>query len=625
MHAGSLFGDLVLSPETEKRSLEIKQLEEKLLDPSIENPQAVHNNLGLTYMGMGNILKSISAYQAALAIDENDPAVNMNLGIAYKHLGQFDKAVVYFQKSLDLLPNANEHYNLGNTFMKLGANHNGTAISHYKSALELDPRHRLTCMNLGTALKAGGLLDEAINFMEKAIAIAVEDGDDRDFNAHYNLANALFSRKNEGDLERAVEQYVIALELNSDDVDCRTNLGITYHALGRYTEAVDEFSTVIMLQPGDFGIHFNMANSLFDLKRLDEAITQFEEARILNSEHEDTVYNLGIALMEAKRYKEVVDLYTEFAENFPEISKTDATLHYNIGVAYSELQMNEESREEFTKSIEIDPDRPMSHLNLGNSLEALGDSKGAINSYKQAKELDGTSAIILRNLAFTLIENGELVEGIEELRAILKLSPNDLEISEYLEQCQAELRLEEQLKVEVKDGWEKVKEEPKNVVVRANLAMALRNNKQFGEACEQFEECLKLQPGHPQITGILEDCKAQFEEEKKEKEGTNLALLTIEDNSRIESGASPIYHPSAGSPGRDEGGLFNDDLGDEDEYDEELSGKGKSRARSFNMFGGGGKKKGRTMKGSKGGKNAKARTLSGDSPGKGRKKVAIAG
>ena len=157
---GSLFGQLVVDPLTAEKHKEIELLQSEL--SSAENPQAVHNNLGLCFMATGDIIKSIEHFKQALSIDENDPVANMNTGIAYKHMGQFDEAVVFFEKSLKLRPTADEHYNLGNTFMKLGPEHNAVAISHYKSALEIDPNHRLTCMNLGTAFKAGGLLDEAI-------------------------------------------------------------------------------------------------------------------------------------------------------------------------------------------------------------------------------------------------------------------------------------------------------------------------------------------------------------------------------------------------------------------------------------------------------------------------------
>ena len=184
---GSLFGALVVDPLTEAKNIEIVHLQSQLADPSLENPGAVHNNLGLCFMATGSIIDSIRHFKEALKIDENDPAANMNTGIAYKHMGQFEEAVTYFERSLQLRPTADEHYNLGNTFMKLGPEHNATAITHYKAALEIDPKHRLTCMNLGTALKAGGLLDEAISYMERSIEIAKEEegGEIKDFNALY--------------------------------------------------------------------------------------------------------------------------------------------------------------------------------------------------------------------------------------------------------------------------------------------------------------------------------------------------------------------------------------------------------------------------------------------------------
>ena len=101
-----------------------------------------------------------------------------------------------------------------------------------------------------------------------------------------------------------------------------------------------------------------------------------------------------------------------------------------MGVAYSALQMNTEAAERFSAAIEIDPDRPMYHLNLGNVRGSLGSPDAAIACYRQAKELDGTSLQILKNLAFTLIENKYLKEGVEELREILKITPGDEEVGE---------------------------------------------------------------------------------------------------------------------------------------------------------------------------------------------------
>ena len=155
-------------------------------------------------------------------------------------------------------------------------------------------------------------------------------------------------------------------------MDARINLGITYHDLGNFAEAIENYTTVSVQQPGDFGVHFNLANSLFDNGQLDDAIEQFGEARVLDPDHEDTQYNLGVVLLEAERYEELIDLYTEFLSNTPDIEKSDATIHYNLGVAYSKIDKPLEAASTFKRAIQIDPDRAVFHMNLGSVLESLG-------------------------------------------------------------------------------------------------------------------------------------------------------------------------------------------------------------------------------------------------------------
>ena len=66
---GSLFGDLVVNPEVETRNIiedNITRLQKELLLPDLENPQAVHNNLGNAYTNSGNLIKAIEHFNLAL-------------------------------------------------------------------------------------------------------------------------------------------------------------------------------------------------------------------------------------------------------------------------------------------------------------------------------------------------------------------------------------------------------------------------------------------------------------------------------------------------------------------------------------------------------------------------------
>jgi tetratricopeptide (TPR) repeat protein len=98
---GSLFGGLMLvEGDNEKILLQskIKGLKEELLDKTLLNPGAVHNNLANALMSDNNIMEAIKHYKEALALNTKDAAAYMNLGVAYKHMDMFDKALEYFSK-----------------------------------------------------------------------------------------------------------------------------------------------------------------------------------------------------------------------------------------------------------------------------------------------------------------------------------------------------------------------------------------------------------------------------------------------------------------------------------------------------------------------------------------------
>ena len=187
-----------------------------MLDPTLENPSAVHNNVANSMMKRGLIMDAIKHYRQALELTaSHDPAVLMNMGLAFKHLHNYDEAVTYFRMALEIRPSADEHYNLANTLMKIDAGEKvNEAVIEYKECLKMDPNHANAHMNLGTALKESGHLEGAIVEFRCALKLLV-----RDFNTHYNLANALVAKatvdeakgvpqaKIDGSLQEAVDQY----------------------------------------------------------------------------------------------------------------------------------------------------------------------------------------------------------------------------------------------------------------------------------------------------------------------------------------------------------------------------------------------------------------------------------
>jgi adenylate cyclase len=74
----------------------------KVLDLTPDNVMAI-NNMGASYLFLGDFENAIPAFEKALALSPSSASFS-NLGTAYYYLGFFNKAVEYYQKAIDLSP-----------------------------------------------------------------------------------------------------------------------------------------------------------------------------------------------------------------------------------------------------------------------------------------------------------------------------------------------------------------------------------------------------------------------------------------------------------------------------------------------------------------------------------------
>jgi Flp pilus assembly protein TadD len=126
-----------------------------------------------------------------------------------------------------------------------------------------------------------------------------------------------------GDFEAAVEEYKKALELEPENVDVMSNLGVTYYNLGQLDEAIEQYTKALELAPRDADIHSNLAAAYVQTYQQGGAQDQLESA--------------------LEEYTEAVDLEPSLAE-----------AHFGLGVVYVLLQRNAEAIRSFVRFQELD-------------------------------------------------------------------------------------------------------------------------------------------------------------------------------------------------------------------------------------------------------------------------------
>jgi tetratricopeptide (TPR) repeat protein len=111
------------------------------------------------------------------------------------------------------------------------------------------------------------------------------------------------------------------------------------------------------------------------------------------------------------------------------LSPKESILYSDRADAYYELQMPDESIEDYTTAIKyMDDDMAKYELisNRGNARGLKRDFEGAYKDYKTALDFDSTNVIVMCNIGGVLGDLGREKEAIMYLEKALKLSPNEI-------------------------------------------------------------------------------------------------------------------------------------------------------------------------------------------------------
>lgn len=161
-----------------------------------------------------------------------------------------------------------------------GAEKKGTP----EGAIEITFKRALSYLKRGDAKRARVLLEK----------IASTNGN------HSAIFNALgVAYKKQGKLDKAVDAYKKALELQETSVEAHYNLGIVYRENGQMKEAESEYARAIVIDPNFAPAHYNLG-ILYDLymDRPSKALKHFKKYRDLAGDKESL--NLWIKDLERR-------------------------------------------------------------------------------------------------------------------------------------------------------------------------------------------------------------------------------------------------------------------------------------------------------------------------------------
>ena len=192
-----------------------------------DNPEFL-TNLGSLLIDHGDTDTARDYLEKAIRIDPDYAGAYVSLGNLYERLDDDDNTRKYYEKALLLDPdNSIVHCNMAYRLLELGEHKQ--AVDHFVRALKSNPNSAMGLAGLGKAMLSQDKIDQAEEYINKALALAPWD-------MHAHVAKASL-HDHQRDSTAAEREWRHVIEHQPAKCDGYTGLAKHYSALGQYDEA----------------------------------------------------------------------------------------------------------------------------------------------------------------------------------------------------------------------------------------------------------------------------------------------------------------------------------------------------------------------------------------------------
>ncbi len=405
---------------------------------------------GETLASEGLIVEALARFEQALAAAPENPEVMEAVGRALLNLDRIEEAEASFLAALELDPEWVAP-RMGLAMVALRRDEPFKIVHHLERAIEADPEYPDAYVELGRYYGFMGEPALAKATFERWTRRHPEDAD--------MLINAGLTAFDAADYAQAYAFFDKAVEVSSNEEQksgARTFRANALDMLGRYAEAVAAYEEVIAEAPDWWEAHANLgicharnghsaeaeatfrrgledcpgspeirdelaAHLLNENKNLKEALALAEEAVALGQDEIRHLYTLGevrLALGDeegsAKAYRTILELDPE-----------DPNAHLEIGLYHERRGEIGEAEEHFVEALKQDPGNPRTLYSYASLYYATDDLDTAEELLARAVAIDAGYSPALSALASIRARRGDYTASLDYLEKAVAAGERD--------------------------------------------------------------------------------------------------------------------------------------------------------------------------------------------------------
>ncbi len=316
-------------------------------------------------------------------------------------------------------------FDINNTFLKILT----YSISIIIPILILILEYRnIDIMNLIKFVKVRFFIATENTKKAKELLIKLVEKDTNNYNAHKYLATIY---EKEGGIRKAIDEYVICIDINKKDYNSYYKVAILLEDLGKIDEAIEMLSNLLNKKTDYYDATIALGNLLIEKGNYKEAISRYSEALKNNPISFELNYELGIAYTMLNDFQSAKECYERAAE----INSLCYNAKYSlaqIALLYKDLDLAEEY---FQKSLEDEDLQADSYYELAKIKLMKGQKDIAIKYTNIAIDIESkriTLKIKKEPLFIPILSKISIPFNLEE-KEECKLTKQELKAKEHLE------------------------------------------------------------------------------------------------------------------------------------------------------------------------------------------------
>ncbi|MEN8135490.1 MAG: tetratricopeptide repeat protein [Thermodesulfobacteriota bacterium] len=245
---------------------------------------------------------------------------------------------------------------------------------------------------------------------------------------------------NEGDMNGAVREYLLGLELDPRNVNLLNSLGVAYVRLNRLKTAIGCFEKTLTVEADNYMALFNLGSAWLTRERDDLAVGFFEKALGVDDRIFDLTLQLAELYCRSGQYEKVVELLdVPDAERAKREDWEDAAAQRCLGEAWRHCDDNRRAMACLQLACGFNPQDSRALSLLGELYEVEGQGSDiALALCREAVELDDSKWDNRYRLAQVLDRQGDKQQAIINLQGSLRLKRHNRDVTVLLEKIYRE-------------------------------------------------------------------------------------------------------------------------------------------------------------------------------------------